>query len=179
MEESRLDLSINSTLNKLILLFVFDKMDFDVMDDNILNISSQTNNWIPWMECKETIGQLLEVGFIYKSVHENKIYYRITPDGRMCLSYYYTRIPASLRAEINEFVKENRMNFRRKQEYFRNYYKNPDGTYTVQLKIADPAQTMLEIKINVSNRHTAKTVYNKWEDKAAQIYYLLHEQLID
>jgi len=60
-----MDLSVNSTLNKLIMLLIFDKMDFPIMEDNILNISAQSNNWIPWMEAKETIGLLLESGFIY------------------------------------------------------------------------------------------------------------------
>ena len=174
-----MDFSVNSTLNKLILLFVFDKMDFPIMEDNILNISSQSNNWIPWMECRETLGQLLESGFIFQSIHENKLYYSITPDGRVCLSQFYTRIPTSLRGEITDYIKDNRMNFRRKQEYFCNYYRNSDGTYTVQLKIADPAQTIMELKLTVSNRQTAKLVYGKWEEKAAQIYYSLHEQLID
>ena len=174
-----MELSVNSTLNKLMLLFVFDKIDFPITESNVLNICTNNNNWIPWMECKETLGQLLEAGFIYQSVHENNIYYSITPDGRMCLSHFYMRIPTSIRAEITEYIKENRMSFRRKQEYFRNYYRNADGTYTVQLRISDPAQVMLEIKINVSNRHTAKLVYNKWEEKAAQIYYSLHEQLIE
>ncbi|MCL2797752.1 MAG: DUF4364 family protein [Firmicutes bacterium] len=174
-----MDLSVNSTLNKLILLFVLDKMDFPLLEDNILNISSQSNNWIPWMECKETVAQLLESGFIYQSIHENKMYFSITPDGRMCLSHFFTRIPTALRAEIADYIKDNRMDFRRKQEYFRNYSKNADGTYTVHLKIVDPAQTALELKLNVSSRHTAKLVYNKWEEKAAQVYYLLHEQLID
>lgn len=150
-----------------------------MMEDNILNLSSQSNNWIPWMECKETIGQLLEAGFIYQSIHEKKIYYSVTPDGRVCLSHFYMQIPATLRGEITDYIKDNRMSFRRKQEYFRNYFRNPDGTHTVELKIIDPAQTVLEIKLNVSSRHTAKLVYNKWEEKAAQIYYLLHEQLID
>jgi hypothetical protein len=158
---------------------MFDKMDFPIMEDSVLNICCNYNNWILWMECKETLGQLLEAAFIYQSVHENKVYYSLTPDGRMCLSHFYTRIPASLRADITEYIKENRMNFRRKQEYFRNYYRNADGTYTVQLKIADPAQVMLDIKINVPNRHTAKLVYNKWEEKAAQVYYSLYEQLIE
>ena len=160
-----MELSGNTTINKLIMLFVFDKMDFPIMEDTVFNLCTMSNSWISWME--------------YQSVHENKVYYSITPDGRMCLSHFYTRIPSSLRAEITEYVKENRMSFRRKQEYFRNYYKNADGSYTVQLKIMDPAQTMLEIKLNVSNRHIAKLVYNKWEEKAAQVFYSLHEQLVD
>ena len=174
-----MDLSVDSTLNKLTLLFVLDKMDFPMTEDNVLNIHSQANNWVPWMECKETIGLLLESGFIFQSVHENKLYYSITPDGRACITNFYTRIPANLRTEITNFIKENRMSFRRKQEYFRNYSRNADGTHSVHLKIVDPAQTVLELKLNVASRQTAKAICGKWEEKAAQIYFLLHEQLID
>ena len=71
------------------------------------------------------------------------------------------------------------MTFRRKQEYSGTYYKNADGTYTVILKIVDPIQTTLEVKLNVANRHTAKNVYEKWKDKAAQVYSSLQEALID
>jgi len=169
----------NTQLNKLILLLIFDKMDFPVMEENIIYIGSEYNSWIPYMECKETITQLLEAGFIYQTMHENKIYYSITPDGRTCLSHFYTKVPTSLRSDVTEYIKENRLSFRRRQEYFRDYYKNPDGTYTVVLKIASLGQTALEVKFNVATRHTAKQVYNKWDEKAAQVYYLLHEQLID
>jgi hypothetical protein len=71
------------------------------------------------------------------------------------------------------------MRIRRKQEYYRNYNKNPDGTYTVHLQIVDPVRTTLEIKLNVANRNTAKMVHDKWEEKAPQIYGMLHEELID
>jgi len=174
-----MDLSINSSLNKLIMLLIFDKMDFPVLEDNILNISAQSNNWIPWMEAKETLGLLLESGFIFLTKHENKLYYSITPDGRTCLSLYYTRVPSSLRSEITDYIKDNRMGFRRKQEYFGNYYRNSDGTYTVELKILNLGQTAMELKLTVATRHTAKLVHSKWDEKAAQVYYLLHENLID
>ena len=34
------------------------------------------------------------------------------------------KIPASLREEITIFIRDNRQSFRRKQEYFSDYYKN-------------------------------------------------------
>ncbi len=174
-----MELSENSTLNKLIMLFVLDKIDFPVEEDTLLAICASSNSWMIWMEAKETISLLLDTQFIYQSVHENKMYYHITPDGRMCLAHFYTRIPSSLRSEIIEYIKEKRMSVRRQQEYASNYNKNDDGSYTVQLKIIDPTQTMLEIKLNVSSRHTAKLLYETWPKKAAQVFYSLHEQLID
>ena len=174
-----MELSGTSTLNKLVLLFVFDKMDVPITENTIMEMCTYSNNWFTYMDCKQALAQLLETGFIYQSTHEQNIYFSITPDGRMCLANFYMRIPTSLRTEITEYIKENRMTFRRKQEYFRTYNKNADGTYTVQLKIIDPVSTTLEIKLNVANRHKAKTVLNKWEEKAAQVYYALYEMLID
>ena len=174
-----MELSGTSTINKLILLFVFDKMDVPITESTIIEMCTYRNNWFTYMDCKQALGQLLETGFIYQSSHDQNIYFSITPDGRMCLANFYMRSPSSTRTEITEYIKENRMSFRRKQEYFRTYSKNADGTYTVQLKIIDPLSTALEIKLNVSNRHTAKTVLSKWDEKAAQVYYALYEMLID
>jgi hypothetical protein len=175
-------------------------MDVPITGDTIIEMCTSRNTWLSYMDCTITIGELIEAGFIYQSSRDRSVttadnkadagfifrsskeknsYFNITADGRQCLSLFYTRIPSSLRAEITEYVRENRMTMRRKQEYFHNYYKNNDGTYTVQLKIVDPVQTALEIKLNVANRNTAKMVYNKWENKAAQIYGFLHEELID
>ena len=164
-----MELADESTINKLILLYVFEAMDVPITGNTIIEMCTSRNTWLSYMDCTITINQLIESGFIYQASKEKNSYYNITADGRQCLALFYTRIPSSLRTEITEYVKENRMTMRRKQEYYRNYYKNNDGTYTVQLKIVDPVQTTLEIKLNVANRNTAKMVYNKWEDKAANL----------
>ena len=56
---------------------------------------------------------------------------------------------------------------------------NKDGTYTVHLKIIEPAQPLLELKFVVPSRQTAKSVYRSWEDKAADFYALIYENLVD
>lgn len=174
-----MELTDESTVNKLILLFVFEAMDVPITDNTIIEMCTSRNTWLSYMDCTLTINQLVDAGFIYRTSKEKNCYYNITADGRQCLSLFYTRIPSSLRSEITEYVRENRMKIRRKQDYYSSYYKNQDGTYTVLLKIVDPVQTTLEIKLNVANRNTAKMVYEKWGLKASQVYGFLHEELID
>lgn len=177
----------DSTLNKLILLYVFETMDVPITGKTIIEMCSSRNLWLTYMDCTMAVNELLDSGLIYRSCKEKIVESGIISDAllqyharRTAVSRpFYTRIPSTLRSEITEYVKENRMAYRRKQEYYRNYYKNNDGTYTVHMKIVDPVQTTLELKLNVTNRETAKAVYNKWEEKAAQIYYFLHEELID
>ena len=97
----------------------------------------------------------------------------------MCLNYFFVNIPSSLRDEISNYIKANRLNFRRKQEYFRDYSRNDDGSYTVLLKILDPAGSKLELKLNVANRASAQDIYKKWENKASDVYAALYDILID
>lgn len=169
----------NSTLNKLILLYVFDEMDVPLTQSSLTLMCTSLNTWLPYMDCIVTITALKECGFILESSRDKEAYYTITADGRNCLSSFYSRIPSTLRNEMSEYIKENRMTYRRKQEYHHNYSKNPDGTYSVHLRINDPVQTTLEIKLNVSSRTIAKQISNAWEKKASQIYMTIYEDLID
>jgi len=166
-------------IHKMVLLFILDQMDFPITDDSILNITSESNAWIPWMECKEAIAKLVEINMVSQVIHESKIYYTLTADGRLCLSNFYNTIPASEREEIAGYIAENRMKYKRRQEYFRTYTKNSDGTYTVKLKIVNPGQTLVDLTLNVSSRQIARNLHETWDKKAGNIYRLLQEHLID
>lgn len=175
-----MDISNNTTVSKLVLLYVFDNMEMPLTENTITDICCNRNSWVSYLTCKEVLGDLLENGFIVESTNNSgQHYFTITNDGRNCVSYFFTRIPASVRDEIVKFIKENRQAFRRKQEYFSDYFKNADGTYTVLMRIVEPLGTRLELKLNVANRAIAKVIYNKWEEKASQVYGSLYDILID
>ncbi len=175
-----MDISANTTISKLVLLYVFDKMEMPLTEATITDMCCNRNSWISYLTCKEVLADLVENNFIVLSTSSNgDQYYTITTDGRSCLSYFFMKIPASLRDEINVFIRENRQVFRRKQEFFSDYYKNADGSYTVLMRIVEPLGTKMELKMNVANRGVAKIVYNKWEERASQVYGALYDILID
>ena len=174
-----MDINDNNMINKLVLLYVFDKMGMPLMQNTVLDLCSNSNNWINYMESIECLRELIASDFIYKTTNERTDYFCITPAGRACLENFYTHIPASTRNDITAYIKKNRIKFKRSQEYFRAYFKNDDGTYTVHLKIIDPMRTTLEIKLNVANRITAKAVASKWSENAAEVFYSLHEKLVE
>ena len=70
----------DALLNKLILLFVFDKMECPLTENTILDICCSSNNWISYMDCKPIINQLIDHGFIYKLPPSGgEALYSITP----------------------------------------------------------------------------------------------------
>ncbi len=168
-------------LYQLIVLFVFDKMDIALDDSTVLNICCVQNSWLAPIFCMDALQKLVKSNFINKISRGRKQnpLYTLTSDGRVCLANFYPRIPESMRQEISDYVRENRMAFKRQQEYTHTYYKNYDGTYTVWLRIKDPSATLLDLKFVVANHKTAKYIHENWEKKAANVYLMLRDQLLE
>jgi len=171
-----------SILNKLILLYFMDKMDVALTESTILKACYYENPWMEYMDCMSAMSGLTENGFLFRALFDKTPFYTITPDGRECISHFYSRIPSSTRSHIADFVKENRLTIRRRQEYATSYQLNPDRSYSVILKIIDsanPTRVTMDLRFIVPNKETAKLVAQKWQGKAATIYAGIYEQLVD
>ena len=168
-----------TSVNKLILLFVFDKMECPLSERTILDMCTSSREWINYMDCKVLIGKLLSDEFICEIPGDDDPLYTITPEGRETLANFYINIPRSTREEISQYVKKFGAKFRTKQECKADYYQNKDGTYTVFLKILAAVQPMLELKFVVPDKKTANNIYKKWEDKASELYSVVYETLVD
>lgn len=168
---------LDSKVQKLIILFVFDRMAIPLSENTLLDICSAENNWVPYMECKQYLSELIDTNLLYRVPKSDCI--NITQDGVGCLALFFSRIPSSLRDDINLFVRDNRMRFKKRQSYFCDYSKNADGTYTVIMRINNDISTLMEVRLVVGNRQHAKYIYKNWVDKAANVYSLLYDTLID
>ncbi len=170
---------MDTTISKLILLYVFDQMEIPVTAETLNEMCCSQNNWLSYMTLTEVLPELVDARFLVTTGNGNSEYYKITQEGRNCVSYFFMKIPSSVRDEIRAFIRLNRQTFKRKQEYFKDYFKNKDGTYTVRLKITDPTSTKLELILNVANRAEAITVFKKWDNAASEVYGDLYKILID
>lgn len=168
---------LDSKVQKLVILFVFEKMAIPLAEATVLDICSSDNNWLTYMECKQYLAELIETNLVYRVPKSECL--NITQDGISCLALFFTRIPSSVRDEITAYTRDNRMRFKKRQSYFCDYSKNADGTYTVILKINNDISTLMELKLVVANRQLAKYLYKTWVDKASQTYSLIHDTLLD
>ena len=171
--------SNNETIGKLILLYVLDKMECDLTEDTIIDMCYYQTKWVSYFTCKIALSELARSGYIQevKSIQKDK-YYKITNEGRSCLSYFFSEIPTSLKEEIAEFIHNNKLAFKRKQEYFSDLIKNKDGSYTVILKILEPTSTDLEIKLNASDQQVARDIQRNWQENASKVYASIFDTLL-
>ena len=170
-----------TSVNKLIVLFVFDKMESALSERTVLEMCTAINGWLNYMDCKELLPRLLDDGFLCKisSSPAEEPLYTLTSDGRDSLNSFYINIPKSIRDEISAFIKKNSGKLRNRQECKSDYYQNVDGTYTVFVKILAPVQPMLELKFVVPDKKTAQNIYKNWEHKASELYSAIYDVLVD
>ena len=96
-----------TSVNKLILLFVFDKMESALSERVIVEMCTARNTWLNYMDCMELLPKLMDDGFICKVSSAEETLYTITADGRESLNNFYITIPKSIREDISAFVKNN------------------------------------------------------------------------
>ena len=174
----------DQTTNKLILLFVMDKMEMPLTEYSIIDIITNRNTWLSYMDCKDIMWQLIRAKFIYFDENTNYINeskYSITTEGKDCLSHFFSKIPLSIRNAITDFCRKNRMSFKRAQEYVSAYHKNSDGSYTIVLRInnSEDFQPIFKLQLKVDTRQIATTICKKWEEKAPSMYEKVLETLFE
>jgi len=168
-----------TTNNKLLVLFVLDKLEMAVNEDILLQICSMDNNWVPYLFCKQIIHELLKSGFITRVGNNGNTMIALTTDGRTCLAHFYNDIALSVQEDVAEYVRGHRLDYRKQQEFVADYYRNGDSTFTVALKILQVSQPLLEIKLVVPSRSVAASVYNSWNGKAHEVYQAIHDILVE
>lgn len=172
----------DAVTNKLIILFVMDKMEMPLTENSIIELCSVKNNWVNYMDCLDLLYQLSESKLIYKiECKEGEMRYTLTVEGRDCLSYFYKRVPNTLRDEITQYCKANRLSIKQSQEYYANYTDADDGSYLVTMRIYENLinTPLFEIKIKAPTRQAAEEACKKWRQCAPNTYEYIFDTLIN
>ena len=170
-----------STNNKLVVLFVMEKFEMPLTEDALLSICCTENDWLRYLYCKQVLGELIKSGFITRTTlpGNNASLLSITADGRACIAYFYNDLPLSLREDIVKYIKNTRLDYRKKQEFVSDFFRNSDGTFTVVLKIQDINKVLMELKLIVDSRALAVSIRNSWSETAPDLYRSIHEILLE
>ncbi len=181
-KEHGVKMNYDAVTNKLIILFMMDKMEMPLTENSVIEICSVKNNWVNYMDCLDLLYQLSESKLIYKTeCKEGEMRYNITFEGRDCLSYFYKKVPLSLRDEITDYSKQNRLSIKQSQEYYANYTDADDGSYLVTMRIYESLimSPLFELKIKAPTRQSAEEACKKWRQSAPNIYESIYEKLVN
>ena len=164
------------TLYKLIILYMLDRVKFPITTAQISNYILE-KEYTNFLTLQQVISELVEANLIDARTVNNRTHLQITEEGRETLYYFDNRINDTIKAEINQYFRENEFDLQEEVSVLGNYYKSTSGDYEVHLIAKDRDTNLVEIKLSVPTKEVAESICDNWQKKNQEIYQELVRQL--
>ena len=160
--------------NKLLLLYLVEKMDFPLTRSQITEYVQQAD-YMDYYTLQQTLAEMVEGGYLDKTVDMNQdkstTRYSITDEGQTTLEYFEKHIPSPVRNKIINFVRDNRRDIKRDYENTATYFPNAENDeFTVKCGVYEDERVLMELVLSVESRELAKLTQTNWKANAKTMY---------
>ncbi|MBD5461839.1 MAG: DUF4364 family protein [Lachnospiraceae bacterium] len=163
-------------LYKLIVLYMLKRVDFPLTKAQISDfiLGKEYTNFLT---LQQVIGELTEAGLITAQSIRNRTHLSITKEGQETLKFFENQIGDSIKADIDDFFRENEIDLRNEVSILSDYYKSTSGEYEAHLTAKEKGVNLVDITISVPSEETASSICDNWQRKNQDIYQYLIAQL--
>ncbi|MBO4864084.1 MAG: DUF4364 family protein [Eubacterium sp.] len=169
----------NLMLYKLIILYMLDRTDEYTITNAQITSFILDRGYTNLFNIHESISELIDKNFISVSTIRNTQHYQITNQGEEALSYFEKRISNTIKQEIREYFKKEKINLKNESEIFSDYTLNDHNEYTVECAIREKRENLVDIKMNVPDKELARLICDNWRTKSTDVYQMLVNELWD
>lgn len=152
------------TLYKLIVLYMLNRVSFPLTAAQISDFIL-TREYTNFLTLQQVIRELTDTGLVDARTVRNRTQLLLTKDGKQTLDFFSQQISASIRQEIDEYLKENEMELRNEVSILADYYKSTSGEYEAHLKAKEGNVTLVDLIISVPVEETAAAICDNWQKK--------------
>lgn len=155
--------------HKLVLLYIFDTVDFPMTNTEITQFVLE-NNHMNYFLVQQYLSELVETGFLNIVTKDGNEYYNITEKGSEALKYFDERIPETIKIRVYERYQIKKEEKIKETQIIGNYYKKNDSEFIVNLKVIENEITLFNLSLNVVSKKQAKMICNNWKEDPQNIY---------
>lgn len=165
------------TLYKLMIMYMLSRVNFPLSNSQISEfmLDKQYTNYFT---LQETVNSLVNDGFLTVVSSRNKTQYKLTGGGIEAINFFYTKIPPSVRNDIDSYIKTNRYELNCSAGTTADYYKNTDGEYTVHCQVKEGDTTLIELNVSVPIEQLASKMCSNWKDSSQEIYDFVMKKML-
>ena len=170
--------TVVQTENKLLLLYLIDKMDFPLSNAQISQFAME-EKLMDYFILQQSLADMVQNGYLEKSQDNNTTRYAVTDEGITALEHLEKHIRGDLRARINKYVAENRKSVKKEFEITANYFYDHDNReFIVKCGLYEDETMLMEINVSVVTREQAKLICKNWKDNVNQLYGNIISELV-
>ena len=164
--------------NKVLILYVLNKLQDGIKNDNLYKIVSSANN-MNYFYFKELLTDLIESNFVGSFTKDEDTIIKITSNGQNALSLTKSLLPGILKLKADTVFKEEISNIAEQSSIITEYIPKNEKNYTVKCKIVEKNETIFEVATFAGSRDRAKQISDNWKNNANTIYPKIIDLLLN
>lgn len=161
----------------MIVLYMLRRCDVPLSKSQIYDFILE-KEYTTFLTLQEVFSELATSDLLTEKVVANRTYLEITKEGEQTLEFFGNRINPSIREEIDEYLKENRVKLKNEAAIMGDYRKVGENEYKVILSANENGQKLMEIEIMVPTEEMAQNMVGNWHDKNREIYGYIFSKLM-
>ncbi|MBO5473394.1 MAG: DUF4364 family protein [Lachnospiraceae bacterium] len=164
------------TLYKLIILYMLDRVTFPLTKAQVSDFILE-REYTNFLTLQQATAELIDAELVIAESSRNRTYLKITEEGRETLSFFRNRINASIRHEIDSFLRDHELEMRNEVSILADYNKTSSGEYEARLAAKEKGVTVVEVTLSVPDEDTASAICANWHKNNQEIYQYLISRL--
>ncbi|MCL2873359.1 MAG: DUF4364 family protein [Defluviitaleaceae bacterium] len=170
--------TVDVVQNKLLILYLIDKMDIPLSNSEITQFVLE-DNFMTYYVLQSTISDMIDDNYLEKFRDTDKTRYFITAEGNTILEYFEKHLAIEIRTKIVQYVAKNRNDIKKDYETTANYfYEHTNNEFIVKCGLCEDEKTLMDITITVVTREQAKLICANWKKNVNQKYKNILDELI-
>lgn len=161
--------STDLTKGKLILLYFLNETGFALSEEQLFRIVNK-QGWLDYFSFQQAMSQMRDAAFIAFEEGRQGDLISITELGKETIQAFAVRLPASLRAEIDDYVLQNVKMLREEAQFSASFERIAEEEYRVRLQIFEQDLMIYESTMLVYAQEAAQTLCERWAQKGGEVY---------
>lgn len=157
------------TVNKLIVLYLLSEIKMPLSLSQITQIILE-RGYTDYFSMQQYLNELVGANLISKTTENNVSCFDISEKGRQTLEFFASRIPTTIRTELDHFIASNWRQLRSQLDVFAEYIPTKEHEYIVRCKVTENQAPLMELSFSVGSKKQAIEMCENWKNNSSQLY---------
>lgn len=159
----------NIAENKVLILYILDKLNKDITNDGLFKIISSVNG-INYFYFQQILTDLVDSKLVGTYTKDDENVFKITSEGKNNFSLTKEVLPGIMKLKADNIFKKELYEIEEASSVSAEYIPKNEKDFIVKCKIVENNETIFEIKTFAGSNDRAKRIIDNWNTHATTLY---------
>lgn len=155
--------------NKVLILYILNLIDGDIIEDGLFKIISSIND-INYFYFKQLLTDLIDSKLVGTYTKDEEQVVKITSEGKNAYILTKDVLPGIMKLKADNIFKKEFSMIEEESSVIAEFTPRSENDYTIKCKIVENNETIFEVKTFAGSRDIAKRIVDNWNQNATTIY---------